>query len=311
MDKSSILLFGTGPMAYEYVKVLKQMDQNFIVIGRGQQSAKIFQDKTSIKPFTGGAAKFLSSSDYSSYHAIVAVSGNQLGKVALQLIKHEVKSILLEKPGGLDDREIKLVNNTANKHSANVYIAYNRRFYTSTKKAKEIIKKDGGVLSFHFEFNEPINTILTSSYLKQIKDRWLLHNSTHVIDLAFFLGGIPKLLNAQTFKNRIFIGQGISKTNAPFTYHANWLAPGRWSLELMTKNHRLIFRPLEKLQAQKNGSFNIFGIELNDKLDIDFKPGLFKEVEAFLGDAHLKKSICTIGEHVNNLFWYGKILKGS
>ena len=311
MSKVTILLFGTGPMAYEYAKVLKQMEKDFIVIGRGQQSAKIFQEKTSIKPFTGGAAKFLSSSDYSLYKAIVAVTGDQLGKVALELIKYRVKAILLEKPGGLDDQEIKLINDTASKHSAKVYIAYNRRFYASTIKAKEIIKKDGGVLSFHFEFNEPIDAIFKSSYLKRIKDRWLLHNSTHVIDLAFFLGGAPKLLNAQTFKNRIFIGQGIRKTDAPFTYHANWLAPGRWSLELMTKNHRLIFRPLETLQAQKSGSFNIFSVELDDKLDTDFKPGLFKEVEVFLKNTPLKKSLCTIEEQINNLLWYRKILKGS
>lgn len=311
MSKATILLFGTGSMAYEYAKVLKQMEKDFIVIGRGQQSAKIFQEKTSIKPFTGGAAKFLSSSDYSLYKAIVAVTGDQLGKVALELIKYRIKAILLEKPGGLDDQEIKLINDTASKHSAKVYIAYNRRFYASTIKAKEIIKKDGGVLSFHFEFNEPIDAIFKSSYLKRIKDRWLLHNSTHVIDLAFFLGGTPKLLNAQTFKNRIFIGQGISKTDTPFTYHANWLAPGRWSLELMTKNHRLIFRPLEKLQAQKSGSFKIFSVELDDKLDTDFKPGLFKEVEAFLKDTPLKKSLCTIEEQINNLLWYRKILKGS
>ncbi len=311
MSKSTILLFGTGSMAYEYARVLKNLKQNFIVVGRGQQSAKIFHQKTGIKPLTGGAKHFISQSNYSLSKAIVAVTGDQLGIVALQLIRHGVKSLLLEKPGGLDDQEIKQVYSQANKHSAKVYIAYNRRFYSSTKKAEEIIKKDKGILSFHFEFNEPIDIIFKSNYLKQIKDRWLFHNSTHVIDLAFFLGGTPKFISAKTYNNRIFVGQGLTENDAPFTYHANWLAPGRWSLELMTKNHRLIFRPLEKLQAQENGSFDLVNIDLENNLDIDFKPGLFREVEAFLKDDTSNSSLCTIETQIKNLTWYEKILKGS
>lgn len=310
MNKLKILLFGTGPMAYEYTKVLKKMNLNFIVVGRGTRSAKVFEKNTGITPVTGGAVKFLASSDYSSYKAIVAVTGDQLGNVTLDLIKHQIKSILVEKPGGLDEKEIRQVENTANKNSTQVYIAYNRRFYASTNRAKEIIDEDGGILSFHFEFNEPIDKIFKSNYLKQIKDRWLLHNSSHVIDLAFFLGGVPDSLNAKTFKNRIFTGQGISKSRSFFTYHANWLAPGRWGLEIMTKNHRLIFRPLEKLQAQKHNSFNIFSIKLDDKLDTDFKPGLYKETEAFLNNTSSNNSLCSIGEQINNLSWYRRIFEG-
>ena len=227
MDTAKVLLYGTGPMSVKYAKVLTAQEYKFTVVGRGENSATKFQKETGITPITGGAVKFLSSKNFSSYSAIVAVTGDQLGNVTLALIRQGVKSILVEKPGGLDQKEIQSIKDEAEKHSAKVFIAYNRRFYTSVAKAKKIIKNDEGVLSFHFEFNEPIDAIFKSNYLKQIKDRWLLHNSTHVIDLAFFLGGTPDSLNVQTFKNRIFIGQGISKTGAPFTYHANWLAPGR------------------------------------------------------------------------------------
>ena len=79
------------------------------------------------------------------------------------------------------------------------------------------------------------------------------------------------------------------------------------SLEFMTKNHRLIFRPMEKLKAQKHGSFEIVDINIDDKLDIEFKPGIYKEVESFLGNKH---SLCTIEEQSENLKWYNQILKG-
>lgn len=314
MKKSQILLFGTGQMAYEYTKVLINQGHNFIVIGRGEASAKSFQEKTGIKPITGGADKFLTQSNYKDWKAIVAINGDQLGKVTISAIKHGIKFILSEKPGAIDKDEIVAVAQTAIKYSAKVYIAYNRRFYSSVKKAQEIIKKDGGILSFHFEFNELSDMVASLNHPIQIKHQWLLHNSTHVIDLAFFLGGAPKTLWAKTFgslnwhpKGAIFTGCGVTKQNIPFTYHANWQSPGRWSLELMTKKNRLIFRPMEKLQAQQKSSFNVVDIELDNKLDTEFKPGLYKEVESFLKNGNL---LCTLEEQIKNMDWYNKILEG-
>ena len=301
-------------MAYEYAKVLKAQSYDFIVVGRGPDSAHLFKEKTGITPVIGGGDKFLSESDYNNCKAIVAVTGDQLEKVTLSLIKHGIKSILVEKPGGLDEREIKLVNKTAKEYSAEVFIAYNRRFYAAVIKAKEIIKEDGGILSFHFEFNELSDQIAQLKSSAKIKKHWLLHNSTHVIDLAFFLGGSPKSMVSQTFSSlnwhsegAIFTGCGMSKFDAPFTYNANWQAPGRWGIEIMTKNHRLVFRPLEKLFIQKRDSFELINTDLNDKLDTRFKAGLFREVESFLNN---KDSLCTIDEQVENLNWYNKILKG-
>lgn len=302
-------------MASEYTKVLKHMGCDFIVVGRGRESSEAFQKETDITPFTGGADKFLSESDYNDWKAIVAVTGDQLGKVTISLIKHGVKSILVEKPGGLDEREIKLVKELSKKYSVKVYVAYNRRFYASVKKAQEIIKEDGGILSFHFEFNELSGQVARLKSPATIKAQWLLHNSSHVIDLAFLLGYSPKSMVSQTYgslswhpEGAIFTGCGISKSNIPFTYHANWQAPGRWNLEIMTKNHRLVFRPMEKLQVQKKGSFELININLDDELDTKFKPGLFKQVESFLGD---KNSLCTIEEQSENINWYNRILKGS
>ncbi len=315
MKNSKLLLIGTGSMALGYAKVLKTLGLKFSVVGRGKSSALKFKKETGITPVTGGIAKFLATSDYSSYLAIVAVNGDQLAIVCGDLIKHGLKSILLEKPGGLDNQEIKKLSILASKKSAKIYIAYNRRFYASVKKAQEIIKKDGGVLSFQFEFNELSDMISKLDLPQTIKNNWLLHNSSHLMDLAFFIAGKPTSLIAYTQgslkwhpKAAIFTGIGISGTNKPFSYHANWLSPGRWSIEFMTSNYRLIFKPLEKLQMQKKGSFEINNLDLDDKLDTQFKPGLYKQVESFLTN---KKSLCSIEEQVENIQWYSKILNGT
>jgi predicted dehydrogenase len=214
----------------------------------------------------------------------------ELAQIAILLIQSGVKHILLEKPGGLDYNEIEKVSEAAKEYNANVKIAYNRRFYASVFAAEEIIKNDGGVVSFNFEFTEWMETIKTAHINDDIGDIFL-SNSTHVLDLAFFLGGNPremscysKIEGRQFDDNtvRIFAGAGISVSNALFSYQANWTSPGRWSVEILTAKHRLIFRPMEQLHIQQMKSVAIEKVNIDDSLDMQYKPGLYRQVDAFL-----------------------------
>ena len=100
-----------------------------------------------------------------------------------------VKNVLTEKPAGMNKVEIERICQVAEKNDARVYVAYNRRFYSSTAKAMEIICEDGGVKSFNFEFTEWSHVIAHLSTSPKVKNEWFLANSTHVVDLAFFFGG--------------------------------------------------------------------------------------------------------------------------
>jgi len=73
----------------------------------------------------------------------------------------------------------------------------------------------------------------------------------------------------------------------------------------MTSKHRLIFRPLEKLQIQNIGSVSIEEVPIDYKLEKEFKPGLYSQVRAFISN---KKNIMTIDEQVKSLEYYNKIL---
>ncbi len=70
-------------------------------------------------------------------------------------------------------------------------VAYNRRFYGSTLKAQEIIRLDGGVRSFHFEFTEWPTDVKQANKSSQILEKMVLRQFNHVIDLAFFLVELP------------------------------------------------------------------------------------------------------------------------
>lgn len=304
-----IWLVGTGIMGIEYAKVLNALNVEYVAIGRSEQSALRFEEQTGHKVVRGGLANYLLTGPDKPESAIVAVGIESLKEICINLLYYGVKKILQEKPGIGWVCEIDQLVETASREKATVVLAYNRRFYSSVLKAEEIIKEDGGVSSFNFEFTEWSHVIAPSyNNIQVVYHNWFLGNSSHVIDTAFYLGGKPKQLCAfhsgETElkwhpSGAIYVGAGISEKNALFSYQANWIAPGRWVVEILTKKHRLYFKPMESLQIQNLGSVAILPLEINNKLDVDFKPGLYLQTKAFLEDDYSR--FCTIEEQKQNL----------
>lgn len=308
-----IWLVGSGLMSQDYIKVLKGLKKDFVVIGRSEEKARLCKDTTGCSILSGGLEKFLATKPRICTYAIVSVGVESLYIVAKQLLEYGVKNILLEKPGCLYSWQLKELQKITKDNRANVVIGYNRRFYASVLKALDIIKKDGGVISFNFEFTEWPNVIESLAKPKNIKERWFLGNSTHVADLAFYLGGKPKEIKCFTEGGlswhpdaSIFSGAGVSESNALFSYHANWESAGRWSVEILTKEHKLIFRPIEKLQLQKRGEITQDFCNCVDyALDEEYKPGLFLQTKNFLNNNF--EDMCTIDYQVDMMDTYNKM----
>ena len=288
-----IWLVGAGYMAKEYARVLKGLKCEFVVIGRSRETAVDFENTVKVPVVTGGIDNYIRSNQTPPKYAIVAVDAQYLYKAASKIMNFGVKNILLEKPGALTIADIRQLQRLAAKKGAEVFIAYNRRFYSSVLKAKEIIREDGGCTSFVFEFTEWSHLVRGAEKSREEKARWFIANSTHVVDLAFHLGGTPKYIKCFTAGGldwhpsaSVFSGAGISETDALFSYHANWAAPGRWGVEVLTTKHRLILRPLEELHVQDLGSVDVKEVKLDDALDKLYKPGLFRETESFLNGVH-------------------------
>lgn len=315
-----VLLVGAGPMALDYARVLIDQNISFEVVGRGSESAVAFTKEMGIPVHTGGLKEYLGKAVELPSAAIVAAGVDQLAEATLHLLKKGIKLILVEKPAGLNNKEIGEVASEAKLQNAGVYLAYNRRFYSSTIKAMEIIAGDGGVTSFNFEFTEWSHLIKDLKKAPGVKEQWFLANSTHVVDLAFYLGGKPKEMCCYTAGGltwhpsaSIFSGAGITEKGALFSYQANWEAPGRWGVEILTRKHRLIFRPMEQLHIQRIGSVSVEMVQLDDQLDQKFKPGLYRQVETFLGQD--RKGLLDIAgqyEMVNRYYEYmnGKRVTG-
>lgn len=312
-DNLKVLLIGTGNMAFEYYKILDAMGIKTVVVGRSEERAIEFKEKTGCADvYYGGIQNIPISNINDITHAIVAVTVSQLKTVTLDLIKKGIHKILVEKPGALNKKDLIEMQDEAVKTSTTVYIAYNRRFYSSVYKAEEIIKADGGVKSFNFEFTEWGHVIEKTNHDIETKSNWLLANSSHVIDLAFYLGGEPVEMYSfvqgelDWHKNGSnYVGAGKTESGALFNYCANWDAPGRWSVEILTSEHRLYLKPMEKLFIQERGSVQVNLVELDDMIDVDFKPGLYKETQAFLDDNNTR--LVELDEQILKMNIYEKI----
>jgi predicted dehydrogenase len=307
-------LIGAGIMAKDYAKVLNHLNIDYRVIGRGEESARNFTNEIGKYAHSGGLDNFLKANNYVATEAIIAVNVEQLKETAIRLINVGVKKILLEKPGGINLEELVEIKKNADQNLAKVYIAYNRRFYQSIKLAKEVILKDGGISSVHFEFTEWIHTIDQNIYDSSVLNKFLVANSSHVIDTVFHLAGRPKKINCIIKGNAvnwhpsgsIFCGSGLTVNDIPFTYHSNWGAPGRWAIEVLTSKHRIYFKPMERLAIQEMGSIKVTELEENYDLDINFKPGLYLQTKAFLEEKDTE-FLCSIEEHYANFKYYEKM----
>jgi len=310
---NKIWLIGAGLMAQEYIKVLNGLKKDFIVIGRGEETARKCKEATGCEVITNGLNSFLDKKPQSTNFAIVSVGVEKLYDTTKKLLEYGVKNILVEKPGAMYKEEFDTLVSLSNEKNAKIIIAYNRRFYASVLKAQEIIKQDGGVTSFNFEFTEWAHEIETLIKAKGVKENWFLANSTHVVDMAFYLGGKPQEINCFTSGSlswhpsaSIFSGAGISVDGVLFNYQANWESAGRWSVEILTREHRLIFRPMEKLQVQNRGSIaQEFDNSIDYTLDEKYKPGLYLQTKKFLDNDF--NNMCTLEEQYSLMDIYNKM----
>lgn len=310
----NILLIGTGRMAYFYAEVLKNLDMPFVTIGRGIESAEIFEKKTGIKPLTGGLENLSKEIDWQTItHAIISVDVLSLYKITSLIIEMGVPNILAEKPGAIYSDEFKKLKELSKKYNSSLYIGYNRRFYPSVTKLLKLMNDDGGVKSFHFEFTE-WSHLINMNKPKDLLNNWFLANSSHVVDLVFFICGKPRTMQSFVMDGNldwhpvsIFSGAGITHKDALFSYNSNWESAGRWSIEICTNNGRYFLTPIEELWFQQKGQL------IKERVFIeksDFKAGVKEQVLSFLFKTN-QDSLKSIDEQIydiENIFF--KVLKG-
>jgi hypothetical protein len=81
-----------------------------------------------------------------------------------------------------------------------------------------------------------------------------------------------------------------------FSYLSNWESAGRWAIELFTTQRRIYLKPIERIGIQKKGTLEIVDYEYDNSIDQHFKPGLYRQTEAFLAEENSR--LLTLKEHI-------------
>lgn len=293
--------------AIEYALVLSSSEIEPVVIGRSERSATAFREATGIEAETGGLDIFLKTNKERPHAVIIAINAVELANATRLVLDYcQPERVLVERPGFLTRVECEQVLSCQGVEQ--VYIAYNRRFYASTSKLIKMLEADGGPTSCSFEFTEwthRFEPLLESEHPYEMK-YWLVCNSSHVIDLAFYLIGKPESLHAEERGGlswhpsaSVFSGAGVSETGACFNYQANWIAPGRWTVEVMSAHRRYRLCPLESLQVQEQGQLDWSDVEIDGGMDATYKPVLYHMVSDFLNKPD-SDVLCRFDEHVEH-----------
>ena len=282
-----VFLIGSGYMAKEYAKVLKEINIDFIVSSRNIENLERFSKENEnvyYKPYN-----MLKKSDFTDINfAIIAVSVENLYEVCKEIITLGCKLILLEKPGTLTSYESSELYKYAIKNKCEIRIAYNRRFFQTIKYLKNFLKNDYPISCF-FDFTEWKSSIQNSGINERVLARWAIANSSHVFDTVKYLLGNFHQLNVKAFENdmlswhktSIFIGDGYLG-RVPFSYSTSWISPGRWNIEIMTLLSRYKLSPMEKLQVLKHDTVVWSEIQINNDIDINYKSGLYEMLNYFI-----------------------------
>ena len=311
-----VLLVGAGAMAVEYARVLTHLGEEVVCVGRGPESAASFEVATGIPVGTGPLVSQLGEMRAVPERAIVAVNAMHLTDVTVALLAAGVQRVLVEKPGALDTDEMERLAGAAVAASADVRIGFNRRYLPSVVRARTMIAEDGGPLSVKFDFSEPSRRIAQLSKPERELRTWFYGNSLHVVDLAVHLGGGFDAVSGRTTGSvswhpdgAVFVGHARLTGGGSASWHANWTGPGRWGLEGVTAERRLILQPLEQLRVQDHGSFAEHDIELDTEV-AGLKPGLLGQTHAFLTGSGAD-ALATVAEQSANWPVYDAIRVGT
>ncbi|QDG37703.1 hypothetical protein FJN14_04225 [Alteromonas mediterranea] len=250
----NVLIVGSGNIAQHYALALKAQKKLFSLHGNSLENSQRFALKHDIT-FTCEERNEIP--DFASFtHIILAVPIECLTNYIEQLKEFPHLQILCEKPGFLQWSQMSVYENLTN-----VWFAFNRRFYSVVNQLKAMIDRDK-FLSMRVIFDERIFQVEKSKKSETVKKHWILANSSHVIDLAFYLLDYDIKFNAFTFARsgsiqwhptgRFFYASYLNK-NMNLTFDSSWNGSGGWSIYIADTQCDYTLQPLERLTVTKNG----------------------------------------------------------
>jgi predicted dehydrogenase len=284
MSNIRLGIVGAGYIAQEHLKVIQAMD-NVNAVGitsRTSLKAEDLARKYDVEEVFENVDDLLNKCKPNALMIVVSV--NELYEVTRKLIPWQIP-LFIEKPPGIIPEQTNTLAEMSNKYGTKNMVGFNRRYYSIFHKGIELINQNGGLLGVAVEGHERFWKIVERNILNEIRENWIYANSTHTIDLLRLFGGGIKAISSlsKSIKEKNgdqFVISMEFESGALGTYTSHWFSPGGWSATLYGEGITVKFNPLEK-GIWIDTDFNEYEIS-PDRVDVEFKPGFYKQLEAFV-----------------------------
>lgn len=292
--KKLVGLIGVGEISHWHVRALRAVGLEIAGVAARPESARI-------KSF---AEQYNISRVYSDWHALLADQNSWDGLViatnvdgTLDILREAIalgKPILVEKPVSHSADQIRKLLPVPN---GLVLVGYNRRYYRTTRMAKEFVAA-GEPLLAHLSLPEGITAPARTdgrSHLYLFYD-----NSSHGIDLLQFIFGPLAVSSVQVVRYPSgpiagFAATLKSQRGDVIDLLGNWGTPANFALSLDRPAKRLELRPFELLTVYEGMDVlppsEEFPIRRYvprvskrvtlDEIDVKEKPGFVRQAEEF------------------------------
>ena len=283
--RARVALIGSGYMAEQYLLAAKLL-QEIEVVGiasRNLLTAQKLADDFLIKSVSDNPQELIANLKPDAI--LVCVSELSTEDVLRGLFHFQIP-IVAEKPVGLSLEQALRIEAVASEAGCPVYVALNRRMYSSTKQVMEAVESSIGNRFVRVIDQENQIAARNSGQPDQVVSNWMFANSIHLIDYIRFVcrgdvTAISRKTHSLSADSWIMVSQIEFSSGDQALYTCYWNTPARWSVDISIGNRLWQLAPLESARALNMNSLTPTEFFIDEK-DLSAKPGIIGILEETL-----------------------------
>lgn len=281
-----VAIIGAGYMAREHIRAFQDVT-NVVISGiysRTISKAQLLAQEFEIKVIAENIEELFNKTRADL--VVITASVSSIAAVSIKCSKFPW-ICLIEKPPGYNLEEAFLIRDHFIQNKARVFVALNRRHYSSTLAVLDQLKDQDSFRLIKVCDQEDMNDPVRIGHPKNVIDNWMYANSIHMVDyFSIFCRGkllsVDPVIKWDPNNPRYVVAKLEFDSGDVGLYEAVWNAPSPWSVSVITSKVRWDMSPLEVAARQDYGSRKKVPINLN-KWDDDFKPGLRMQAHLAVG----------------------------
>lgn len=188
--------------------------------------------------------------------------------------------VLLEKPAGYNLADAETLCDAAVRTQRRVYVALNRRAYSSTRQTLELLSCYPEDQRFITVLDQQDQAAARDIYHEppEVVQNYMYANSIHLIDYfnTICRGEVVNVMPIVEWNSEqpgMVVAKVTYSSGDMGLYEGNWRGPGPWAVTIATSSQRIEMRPLEQVTVQLRGERKV-SLLPGDSIDSEFKPGL-------------------------------------